>query len=309
MSTAPSRDFIPLKALDVCSEKGCVFPAKWLVFDMWGGVSMCTAHRDSIVCGKSIEDRSTPFDKQWGENKVSSLVGASVVSKDWFECPALPYDRIPPYLWNEIKALALAGVGNRAISRLIAYGKNAVRRVILDNFPEVMDAPCPCGLSRRHSGWCKVRFANSPLRKAVMRLMQIKRFASTARAGGATLDALREAVARSFPEGMYSAITPFQTPAQVIVTPQRTTNHNYKKRESYKRGTYGLRQPRPTFDDKLLEGLVDETAFSNRKNWGERSGRQWRDRGVGVDHSIRSPHDSRGGVNKKRGRRRGAHAG
>ena len=59
------------------------------------------------------------------------------------------------------------------INRLIGYHRNAVRKVILLKFPEVMDAPCKCGLSRRRQGWCKARFANSPLRRAVLRLMHI----------------------------------------------------------------------------------------------------------------------------------------
>jgi hypothetical protein len=243
----PHIDFIPLRALDVCSEKGCVFPAKWLVFDMWGGVPMCAGHRDQILRGESLEDRSTPFDTRYGSKSTgekSSLDGAQVIRKDWFECPALPYDRIPEYLWDEIRRLALVGVGNRAISRLIGYHRNAVRRVILLKFPEVTDAPCKCGLSRRHQGWCKVRFANSMLRQSVMRLMHIKRFATVAKAKGFSPDEIRDAVARCFPGNELSAQKAVEDPTpQAPVTRE---SHNYKKREGYKRGTYTRRADKLT---------------------------------------------------------------
>jgi hypothetical protein len=63
---------------------------------------------------------------------------------------------------------------------------------------------------------------------------------------------------------------------------------------------------RPSFDDMVIDGTMglDDTAFSNRRNWGERSGRAWNDteKGVQRDRRLRSTADERGGVNRKRGK-------
>jgi hypothetical protein len=58
------------------------------------------------------------------------------------------------------------------------------------------------------------------------------------------------------------------------------------------------------FEEILLDGLLDETAFENRKQWGKRSGRVWNDpdKGVQRDRRLRT---ERGGVNSGRYRNRG----
>jgi len=46
---------------------------------------------------------------------------------------------------------------------------------------------------------------------------------------------------------------------------------------------------------------MDDQAFSNRRNWGERSGRVWSDPTKGVQREKRLRGEVRGGVNRKRG--------
>lgn len=56
----------------------------------------------------------------------------------------------------------------------------------------------------------------------------------------------------------------------------------------------------PDFEELLLEGLIDDAAFANRRNWGERGGRAWNDPSQGVQRAKGLRWD-RGGVNRKRG--------
>lgn len=59
-------------------------------------------------------------------------------------------------------------------------------------------------------------------------------------------------------------------------------------------------EAQPDFEELLLEGLLDDAAFANRRNWGERSGKAWNDPSQGVQRDSRLRWD-RGGVNRKHG--------
>jgi hypothetical protein len=59
-------------------------------------------------------------------------------------------------------------------------------------------------------------------------------------------------------------------------------------------------EPKPDFEELLLDGLIDDAAFANRRNWGERSGKVWNDPSQGVQRAKGLRWD-RGGVNRKRG--------
>lgn len=297
-------DSTPFRMLDACSERGCVYPATFLVWDMWGAVPMCKQHRDLAQLSASPEDRSAPFQRDHGDFKNGvkpGFVEGRVITQDWFDHPHCPYERIPPYLWEQVKALAQCGIANRAVARMIGYHRNAVRRLILAEFPQVMDAPCACGRTRRHQGWCRPRFRKSNLRQEFMRLLHIKRFAKAAKEAGYDLGAVAAMVNTRF----HSVIQIQAEPIAVTVKAADTKSfgsRNYNKRRPVQRAY------KTTFEDQILDGLVDATAYANRKNWGEKSNRQWRDRGIGVDKNFQTAHDVRGGVNRKRGKRRGAHA-
>jgi hypothetical protein len=69
--------------------------------------------------------------------------------------------------------MAKAGFPNREISRQLGYHKNQIRRV-LSLYPDADSARCPCGLSRKHQGWCSERFKASATRQETIRLMHLK---------------------------------------------------------------------------------------------------------------------------------------
>lgn len=120
---------------------------------------------------------------------------ATVVNKDWFQTPSLPWERIPDYIATEIEKLVINGAPTRLIARLIGYDARQVRRFIRVKYPHLIDAPCECGLSRRHQGWCRYRFNRSELRQSVMRLIHLKRFALSCRSRGMGISETRAAVA------------------------------------------------------------------------------------------------------------------
>lgn len=63
----------------------------------------------------------------------------------------------------------VAGGGIRAVARTLNVHKTTVgkvRRQIVKQSGEIL---CACGLPTTHQGWCRVRFAASPKRQAVMR--------------------------------------------------------------------------------------------------------------------------------------------
>lgn len=61
-------------------------------------------------------------------------------------------------------------------------------------------------------------------------------------------------------------------------------------------------ESKPEFEELIAAGELgfNETAFANRRNWGERSGKVWNDTSKGVQRDSRLRWD-RGGVNRKRG--------
>ena len=97
----------------------------------------------------------------------------SSVGREWFDSPAPFNERVPKYLYEEIWVMALSGMSGRAISRKLGYHKNQIRRVLRKNKQADM-ALCPCGLPRKHQGWCKIRFEASESRQETMRLMHLK---------------------------------------------------------------------------------------------------------------------------------------
>ena len=99
-----------------------------------------------------------------------------IVDKDWVIYCSDPWERIPDYMWPTVKRLLKLGTPTRAIARIIGFDRRQVRRIIRQRWPELLDSPCACGLSRRHQGWCKVRFSQSKARQRLLRRMHTKAY-------------------------------------------------------------------------------------------------------------------------------------
>jgi hypothetical protein len=296
-STTDAVDVYPIQSNERCTERGCPMPALFLVSDMWGLAPMCKLHMQAVLATSSLEDRSTPFTKtvDSGDKKtgfLTSLDGAQSVDKDWFQTPSMPWERIPSYMFEDVKTLCEKGFPTRQIARIIGYDRRQVRRLIRREFPDVLDLPCPCGLTRRHQGWCRFRFGESEVRQAMMRMMHIKKTASALHRQGASMDEVREKILLMYPAGWPFVKAKLQLPprAKPKIEPIRAVSN-----------TGNIVAPQPAINAVENPPCREELAVVPDRNWGKRLKRQWRDRTVGVDKVLRAPHDSRGGVNRKRG--------
>ncbi len=103
--------------------------------------------------------------------KLDEVLGEnlSLISTNWFDSPARFYERIPVEIHYIVVQMAQSGISGRAIARDLGYHKNQVRRV-LKKYPEADNANCKCGKSRKHQGWCHIRFQSSPRRQEYMEL-------------------------------------------------------------------------------------------------------------------------------------------
>jgi hypothetical protein len=110
-----------------------------------------------------------------------------IVDKDWVVYHSDPWERIPEYVEPVVKLLCEAGTPTRQIARIIGFDRRQVRLLIRKNFPEVLDAKCACGLTRRHQGWCRVRYAQSKVRQKIIRELHARQYVRRLQRNGWTV--------------------------------------------------------------------------------------------------------------------------
>lgn len=79
IGTVESRDSRPIYSsiLLPCCERGCMFPAAFEIFDIWGSQKYCRQHHDQIQRGRSLEDRVNPLvfeeESRTGRRRLSGI--------------------------------------------------------------------------------------------------------------------------------------------------------------------------------------------------------------------------------------------